>query len=125
MAEFTDTASDEALKAELRRTISAEIERLDALYDVEMVKYLDLNERISHAQKIGAGADDATRAMELDLTIAQKNRRTIDDQSSYKRQELRDVDGIALPSVPLAAISERAMLGRRNNQPWHGFALSI
>lgn len=96
MAEFTEAASDEAFKAELRRAINAEIERLDALYDVEMVKYLDLNERIRHAQKIGAGADDATRAMELDLAIAQKNRRTIGDQSSYKRQELRDVDGITL-----------------------------
>ena len=96
MANEKNTKLDDALKAELRRTISAEIEHLDALYDVEMARYLDLTERIRHAQKIGAGDDDATRAMERDLAIAQKTRRTIGDQSSYKRQELRDVDGPTL-----------------------------
>jgi len=96
MATEKNTKLDDALKSELRRTISSEIERLDALYDVEMAKYLDLAKRIRHAQKIGAGADDTTRALERDLAIAQKNRRTIGDQASCKRQELRDVDGLAL-----------------------------
>lgn len=96
MANEKNTKLDDALKAELLRTISAEIEHLDALYDVEMAKYLDLAERIRQAQKIGAGDDDATRAMESDLAIAQKTRRTIGDQASYKRQELRDVAGPTL-----------------------------
>jgi hypothetical protein len=87
---------EEALKAELRRTICAEIERLDALYDVEMVKYIDLTERIRHAREIGAGDDKATQSMERELALAQKTRRNIGDQTSCKRQELRDVDGTTL-----------------------------
>lgn len=110
MATKENTKLADALKAELRRTISAEIERLDALYDVEMVKYLDLTERIRHAREIGAGNDDATQALESDLAIAQKTRRTIGDQASCKRQELRNVDGPTLEEefeLHLAAESKR------------------
>ncbi len=97
------TEKNTKLDADLRKTISAEIERLDALYDTEMVKYMDLTERITRAQKIGAGHDDATHAMECDLEIVQKTRRAIGDQASYKRQELRDVDGASLEDEYAAA----------------------
>lgn len=106
MANEKNTKLDDALKAELRRTISAEIEHLDASYDVEMVRYVDLTERIRHAQEIGAGDDDATQAMESDLAIAQKTRRDIGDQASRKRQELHDVDGPTLEEEYVAAHQE-------------------
>ena len=96
MANEKNTKINDELKAELRRKISAEIERLDALYDVEMVKYTDLTERITHAQKIEAGNDASTQALKRDLAITQTTRRTIGDQASCKRQELRDVDGLTL-----------------------------
>lgn len=116
MANEKNTKLDDALKAELRRTISAEIERLDALYDVEMVRYLDLTERITHAQNIGDGNDDATQAMESDLAIVQKTRRTIGDQASCKRQELRDVDGLTLEEefeLHLAAKPKREVKAKK------------
>lgn len=116
MADSKNTKLDDALKAELRRTISAEIERLDALYDLEMVRYLDLTERITHAQTIGAGNDDATQALESDLSIAQKTRRTIGDQASFKRQELRDVDGPTLEEefeLHLAAKPKREVKAKK------------
>ena len=90
------TDADDAQKTEQRREIKARIEQLDALYDVEMVKYLDLNRRINRAQKIGAGDDKDTHSMERELALVQKTRRNIGDQSSYARQELRDVDGPTL-----------------------------
>ena len=120
MADEKNTKTDDALKAELRRTISVEIERLDALYDVEMVKYLNLTERITHEQKIGAGNDDATQAMEIELAIVQKTRRNIGDQASCKRQELRDVDGLTLEEefeLQLAANPKREGKAKAKKAP--------
>lgn len=101
------TDADDALKTALRREIKAKIEQLDALYDVEMVKYLALNRQISQARKIGAGKDEATHLMERELALVQKTRRDIGDQTSYKRQELHDVDGPTLEEEYAASHQER------------------
>nr|WP_255457180.1 replication initiator protein A [Polaromonas sp. E19S] len=97
------TDADDVQKIELRREIKAQIDQLDALYDVERVKHLDLYEQVRHAREIGAGNDEATHSMERELALVQKTRRIIGDQTSCKRQELRDVDGPTLEEEYAAA----------------------
>ena len=63
------------LKAELRLKIRLEIERLDGLYDAEMLKCIDFERRIEQAK----GVDDATDSMVRELAIVQKTRRDIGD----------------------------------------------
>jgi hypothetical protein len=92
----TEAEIQESLKAELRMKIRAEIERLDALYDAEMVKYIDLERRIEQAKRVGNGVGEDTGLMVRELTVVQKTRRDIGDQASMKRQELHDVDGPTL-----------------------------
>ncbi|WP_296660071.1 replication initiator protein A [Rhodoferax sp.] len=90
------------LKAELRLKIRLEIERLDGLYDAEMLKCIDFERRIEQAK----GVDDATDSMVRELAIVQKTRRDIGDLASMKRQELRDVDGPTLDEEYVAAHQE-------------------
>lgn len=95
MTENKDTKvsnADDALKIELRRGIQIEIEQLDALYDLEMTKYIDLERRIEKATKLGVNNEEVKR----ELALVQKTRRNLGEQTSYKRQELRDVDGPTL-----------------------------
>ena len=95
--------------ATLRREIQIEIEQLDALYDAEMVKYIDLERRIEQAKK--NGNNKAILPMERELALVQKTRRNIGEQTSCKRQELRDVDGPTLDEDYVAAHQEM--------QAWH------
>lgn len=75
----------------LRKDLASKIEQLQAAYDAEMVKYLDLQRRIADATKLGRGGAE-TAFLERELDVVQRDRRDVGEQISRELQEWRDVD---------------------------------
>ena len=75
----------------LRKDLASKIEQLQAAYDAEMLKFMELHQRIAKATKLGCG-DAETALLERELDVVQRDRREIGEQISHKLQELSDVD---------------------------------
>ena len=88
----------------LKSQLSKDLAQLQAAYDAEMVKFLDLLQRISDAEKQG---EDAA-SLERKIAVVQRARRAIGDEISLKLQEIRDVDGPTLEEEYAAHLAERA-----------------
>ena len=80
-----------AAQAALRKDHAAKIEKLQAAYDAEMVKYLDLNRRIDEETSLGASVEEIG-LLERALDVVQQDRRTIGDQLSEALHEWRSID---------------------------------
>jgi len=79
----------------LRKDHATKIEQLQAAYDAEMVKYLDLNRRIAEALKLD-WSDKETTALERALDVVQQDRRAIGDKLSEALHEWRAIDAPTL-----------------------------
>ena len=93
-------SSTEKLKSQL----SKDIAQLQAAYDAEMVKFLDLLGRISDAEKQGVDA----ASLERKIAVVQRGRRAIGEQISHKLQEIQDADGPPLEEEYAAHLAELA-----------------
>ena len=85
-------SADDTLKIELRKVLAAKLELLQAPYDAEMPKFMDLQRRVAEATKLGRGVAE-TALLDRELDVVQRSRRDIGEKISHKLQELRDVDG--------------------------------
>ena len=61
-------SADDTLKIELRKDLASKLEQLQAAYDAEMLKFMDLQRRVAEATKLGRGvAETALLDRELDV----------------------------------------------------------
>lgn len=97
----------------LKSQLSKDLAQLQAAYDAEMVKFLDLLQRISDAEKQGMDA----ASLERKIAVVQRARRAIGDEISLKLQEIRDVDGPTLEEEYAAHLAERANAAEKNAAP--------
>ncbi len=86
----------------LRKDLASKIEQLQAAYDAEMLKFMELHQRIAKATKLGCG-DAETALLERELDVVQRDRREIGEQISHKLQELSDVDSPTIEEEYVAA----------------------
>lgn len=93
-------SSAETLESELRK----ELGQFEAAYDAEMIKFLDLQQRIDAAKKLEYQEEVAS--LERIIAVVQRDRRAIGEQISNKLQELRDVDGPTLEEEYAAALAK-------------------
>ena len=85
-------SADDTLKIELRKDLASKLEQLQAAYDAEMLKFMDLPRPVAEATKLGRGVAE-TALLDRELDVVQRSRRDIGEKISHKLQELRDVDG--------------------------------